>query len=254
VTRAGRGAGYEAVVFDLFGTLVHVDAERLPVHVEGGRSTRSTIPVLLDVCRRHGLTVTGACLWEALGAVRDELRAEAAADVEIPSRHRFRRALALLGADDETAEAVGVLVSRAHLSAIAAAAFVPDAHWRVLDLVSRRARTGIVSNFDDTASAYALLARVGLLQRVDTVVVSEAVGRRKPHPLPLRVALDALGMSADGMVYVGDSYRADVGVARAVGSDVAWIDVDGAGPPGPDRPEYVLDDLPGLVPALGWAP
>jgi FMN phosphatase YigB (HAD superfamily) len=72
--------------------------------------------------------------------------------------------------------------------------------------------------------------------------------------LPLRAALDALGLSAEGMLYVGDSYRADVGVARAVGSDVAWIDVDGAGPPGPDRPEYVLDDLPGLVPALGWEP
>jgi HAD superfamily hydrolase (TIGR01549 family) len=255
MTRApAEPARYAAVVFDLFGTLVHVDAERLPAHVEEGRTIRSTVPVLLDVCGRHGLPVSVASLWGALRDVREELLTEAGPDVEIPSRLRFRRALERLGASEETAETIGVLASRAHMAAIAAAAFVPDAHWAVLDLVSRHARTGIVSNFDDSAAAYALLARLGLLDRVDTVVVSEAVGRRKPHPLPLCAALEALRVPADRTVYVGDSYRADVGVARAVGSDAAWIDLAGAGTPGPDRPEYVLTDLPELVPALGWAP
>jgi putative hydrolase of the HAD superfamily len=101
---------------------------------------------------------------------------------------------------------------------------------------------------------HTLLARLGLLERVDTVVVSEAVGRRKPHPLPLRAALEALRVPAERTVYVGDSYRADVGVARAVGSDAAWIDLAGAGLPGPHRPEYVLAELSELVPALGWSP
>jgi FMN phosphatase YigB (HAD superfamily) len=251
--RVNGPAEYAAVVFDLFGTLVQVDADRLPAHVEDGRTIRSTVPVILDVCARHGVRVSASTLWEALRDVRDEFAAESAPDTEIPSRRRFRRALGRLGADADTAETVGVLASRAHMDAIAAATFVPDAHWPVLETVCRRARTAIVSNFDDTASAYGLLARLGLLAQVQTVVISEAVGRRKPHPLPLRAALDGLRVSADRSVYVGDSYRADVGVARAVGSDAAWIDPDGAGPPGPDQPEYVIAALPDLVAVLGWA-
>src|SRR5207247_647392 len=101
-------APYRGVLFDLFGTLVAFDAGRLPeLEVEGVRH-RTTVGGLAPALAEWVPGVSLAAFARALLAVSDELaRARAVDHLELPSRERFRRALARAGC------APGVLASAA---------------------------------------------------------------------------------------------------------------------------------------------
>jgi len=80
----------------------------------------------------------------------------------------------------------------------------------------------IVSNSDGTVEE--LLATSGVCQigdgqgvRVTAVVDSHVVGFEKPDTRIFQVALDALGVSPDRAVHVGDTAFADIDGARAAG-------------------------------------
>ncbi len=87
----------------------------------------------------------------------------------------------------------------------------PDAH-ELLDAIRRRGlRIGIVSNtFDPPDLLHADLAGDGVAERVDAIVFSSEVGRRKPAPEIYRTALDALGVEPGEALFVGDRVREDV--------------------------------------------
>jgi putative hydrolase of the HAD superfamily len=75
-------------------------------------------------------------------------------------------------------------------------------------------RLAVVSNFDRRLGP--LLEGLGLADRFERVVVSSSAGAAKPSPLPFRIALECLGLSADQVWHVGDSPEDRVG-ARAAG-------------------------------------
>ena len=233
---------YEGVLLDLFGTLVHFDPARLPVVRVGARDVPSTLPALDELLATHAPGVVPAAFRQALGAVSEELARERMQDhVERPSSERFRRALALVGCTGEVSESAGAALARVHHRTLAAATVLPAAHGMLLDDLRRRHhRLAVVSNFDDTAGAYDVLERHGILTRVDAVVVSERVGLRKPHPLMVETALRMLEL-------VGDTFAEDVAAAHAAGIDAAWIDRDGQGvPAAATPPRFVLRTLPEL--------
>jgi len=105
-----------------------------------------------------------------------------------------------------------------------------------------------VSNFDDTGAAWDILVRHGIARHLDTVVISEALGLRKPHPAAARAGLRGLGLEAGEVLLVGDTWGEDVAGAHAAGLDAAWIDTRGGGlPEGALPPRYVLRTLPELA-------
>jgi HAD superfamily hydrolase (TIGR01549 family) len=137
------------------------------------------------------------------------------------------------------------------MAAIADATIFPAEHAALLAALRPRYRIGVVSNFDDTATAYEILVRHGILPQIDTVVVSEALGLRKPHPALVRVGLDAIGVAANEALFVGDTFGEDVAGAHAAGVDAAWIDARGEGAPAAARPaEYTIRTLPELAAIL----
>jgi FMN phosphatase YigB (HAD superfamily) len=239
---------YAAVLLDLFGTLVHFDAARLPVVRIGERDVPSTLPALDELLATHAPGVAPAAFRQALGIVSEELaRARRHDHVECPSSERFRRALARVGCTAEAADAGGAALARAHHRTLAVATVLPGEHRILLDDLRRRHRLAVVSNFDDTAGAYDVLERHGILTRVDAVVVSERVGLRKPHPLMVETALRMLEVRASSGVLVGDTFAEDVAAAHAAGIDAAWIDRDGQGVPATATPpRFVLRALPEL--------
>jgi FMN phosphatase YigB (HAD superfamily) len=244
---------YAGVLLDLFGTLVHFDAARLPVVRIGERDVPSTLPALDELLATHAPGVAPAAFRQALGIVSEELaRARRHDHVECPSSERFRRALARVGCTAGAADAGGAALARAHHRTLAAATVLPAEHRILLDdLRRRRHRLAVVSNFDDTAGAYDVLERHGILTRVDAVVVSERVGLRKPHPLMVETALRMLEVSASAGVLVGDTFAEDVAAAHAAGIDAAWIDRDGQGVPATATPpRFVLRALPELAAVL----
>lgn len=71
----------------------------------------------------------------------------------------------------------------------------------------------VVSNFDQRLIG--ILAGLGIGDAFAAVVVSSAAGAAKPSPIPFRVALDALGLSAAEVWHVGDSPEDVAGAAAA---------------------------------------
>ncbi|MCW5892568.1 MAG: HAD family hydrolase [bacterium] len=245
-------SAYRGVLFDLFGTLVLVDESRLSELTIDGRTTRTTLGDVVPLVQELIPEVAPAALWHALRTVSAEMAASREdTHVEHPSRERFRRALATLGIHGAHGAEVAVALSRAHMRGIAAATVFPPSHAAVLAAARRDGPVGVVSNFDDTATAYEILRRHGILPHLATVVVSEAVGVRKPHPAIVREALRCVGVAASEALFVGDTLGEDVAAAVAAGVDAAWIDRHGRGvPAGTPPPRYVLHALPDLLPVL----
>jgi HAD superfamily hydrolase (TIGR01549 family) len=236
---------YRGVLFDLFGTLIAFDASKLPQLEIDGREVRTTLVQLAPLLERWVPGVGVGEFWRAVVTVSEEMARERADTLcELPSRERFRRTLERVGCDEERQAEAAAVLSRAHMAAINAVTTMPPAHASLLAALRPRYRLGVVSNFDDTATAYEILVRHGILGAVETVVISEAVGLRKPHPALVRVALDALGLAPRDVLFVGDTFADDVGAAHAAGADVAWIDAHQRGvPDGGTTPRYVIRTL-----------
>jgi HAD superfamily hydrolase (TIGR01549 family) len=70
-----------------------------------------------------------------------------------------------------------------------------------------------------------------LRDRLAVTVISEEVGAMKPHPALFAWATRAADVPPETILYVGDSYHADVQGARAAGWQSAWYTADGATAP-----------------------
>jgi len=245
-------ARYQAVLLDLFGTLVVSEPASLSVMEIGGAPVRTTLGALAPLLESYAPGVRLEVFWHALAAVSDEMLHRRARDhVEEPSRERFRRALARVGCDARACGEGGAALARAHHRAIGAATALPESHGALLDELRGSYRLAVVSNFDDTGGAYDILHRHGILGRVDAVVISESLGLRKPHPLLVHTALRLLDVPPDAALLVGDTFAEDVAAAHAAGIDAAWIDREGRGvPAGAVPPRFVLQSLPDLAAVL----
>src|SRR5262249_35151838 len=158
-----------------------------------GRRMRTTVGALGTLLAELVPGTSAEEFLQALATVSDEMaRARAYDHVELPSRERFRRALERVGCDETILAEAAVHLSRAHMARIVDATVLPPAHAALVAELRGRLPLGLVSNFDDTASAYDILRRHRLTEAFDTVVVSEALGLRKPHPGLLRAALRGL--------------------------------------------------------------
>lgn len=91
-------------------------------------------------------------------------------------------------------------------------------HALLETLRGRGLKLGLVSNaFDPPALLHRDLEQLGIAERIDAAVFSSEVGWRKPHPAIFERALEALGVLAERVLFVGDSLAADIGGAAALG-------------------------------------
>jgi putative hydrolase of the HAD superfamily len=100
------------------------------------------------------------------------------------------------------------------------------------DLASRGLALGVVSNSMFGAEVLRWeLARHGLAAPFRLVMSSADYGLRKPHPSLFLTALARLGLPAEGVWFVGDSYANDVLGASGVGMRAVWYNPPGLPPP-----------------------
>ena len=98
----------------------------------------------------------------------------------------------------------------------------PDV-WRVFDdvipaldaLASRDIRLGIISNWDERLRG--LLRGLQLDQYFEAFAISCEVGFPKPSPVIFEQAAAKLGLRADAILHIGDSFEMDIEGARAAG-------------------------------------
>jgi len=211
---------YRAVFFDLCDTLVHFDAERLPLVEIDHRPTRSTAHAIYDAMGASP-PVRFDAFFACLTAVTAEIAAQRDVDCrEVTSQERFRRVLERLGADAGP-EAADRLVL-AHMSRLATALVLPPHHRTVLATLSRTHRLAVVTNFDHAPTVHDVLRRDRLDAFFEVVVISGEVGWRKPHRVMFETALQRLGLCPDEAFFVGDNFDLDVIGATEAGMAAAW--------------------------------
>lgn len=218
---------FDAVLFDLDGTLCHPD--------------RDTEALYAAAFERAGVEPFGdpPSLWAALEGPPDH------DDWPGYIGAGFARLAAQHGRMDvdpiALAEALEAGIDDTAVSLAAEAE-------RALESAADLGPVGILTNGPETRQL-AKLEALGVAHRFDVVVYAADLPRKKPHAAPFERALAGLDVPPERTLYVGNSLEYDVAGAQNAGVPVAWLrgsDED----PGPYDPEYVIDslaDLPAIL-------
>jgi len=243
-----------AVVFDLFDTLVDLHFENIPRTEIDGKPLPPSVPALHEATRTRlaiSLDAFAGALAEIDLAFRDS---HYALDREVPTEQRFEALARRLGVADP--DLPGLLTS-VHMGVFRDQVRVPGHHAPLLaELASLRA-IGLCSNFSHSQTAVSILEDADLARHLDAVVISDAVGLRKPRREIFEVVLARLGVAPEQALHVGDSLRADVVGAAGLGMQTAWITRRVKDPraaleayQGP-APDFTIRDLAELPALLG---
>lgn len=212
------GAGtlrYDAVLFDVFGTLVDYQPDRLRLEYP------STHRLLTSW--GHSLThETFTTAWDRASAAL-ELRAASSFEefTMADAAHAFSLACDLRLPPDHCQELGSTFVSewQQHVRPV-------DGVTDLVADLAPHARLGIVSNTHDAAMVPSILRDMGVANLFEVTVLSVDHGHRKPHPSIYQAALDHLGCRAERVAFVGDSYDADYIGPQRVGMTSYLIDPD----------------------------
>ena len=104
----------------------------------------------------------------------------------------------------------------------------------------------LVSNFYGNIET--ILRDFRLAEFFPRVIESVVVGVRKPDPAIYQLGVDAIGLPAEEVMVVGDSYGKDIVPAKTVGCRAAWFEGPGWAPEEVDRslPDYIITHLSDL--------
>jgi putative hydrolase of the HAD superfamily len=84
-------------------------------------------------------------------------------------------------------------------------------------------RLGLLSNFTHGPAARKILDRVGLTSFFDVVLISGELGYRKPHPRVFHRLIECLEMKGSQILYVGDDPEPDIMGAEQAGIQPVWF-------------------------------
>ena len=91
----------------------------------------------------------------------------------------------------------------------------------IVKRLSKNRPTVLVTNFYGNIPV--VLKEFSLDKYFDTIVESSVVGIRKPDPRLFALGVEALGLPAEDIVVIGDSYRKDIAPARSLGCKAVWL-------------------------------
>ena len=205
------------VIFDLGSTLIDFEADYVSVMPD-------SIAILADYLLEQGLVLGRSEFIETFHqALRDY---HANRDENHIERTTFTILRGVL--DDQGGQNLEDQVLRVGLTAMYA---VSEAYWKpkpamltILDQLSSAGfRLGLLSNAGDEANVQRLIDKVGIRAYFDPILISAALGIRKPDPRPLQMILEHWGLPASEVVMVGDLLEADILGAQRAGMHHIWL-------------------------------
>lgn len=243
---------YQAILFDLFDTLIDIRVEQLPLVTCCGSSHRSTGPLIYQTLQRYYPNISFDQFYRVFFETYQRLDEQRnLTHREILAEERFQQMLIGLGITSPPAVVIEQLVN-VHMEQLFQVMSFPPARRTVLEALRASYRFGIVSNFDHPPTAYRVLGHYSLTGYFDPIIISGEVGWRKPHRGIFLAALDKLGFAPEQILFVGDTPWADIAGARAVGMPVVWVD---RGVTALDKncplPDYIVADVEQLGAVLG---
>lgn len=244
------------VVFDLFDTLVDLRWENLPSE----ETSRGRLPASTREMHAAVVDFSDASFEEFASALVEGARSFAqshfAHDREVSTLERFTDLARRLEVD---APELPERLTRIHMGMLRGQVRTLDHHVEVLASLRAEMKVGLCSNFSHSATALEVLDAGGLREHLDAVVISDAIGIRKPRREIFEETLRRLELSSGEVIHVGDSLRADVAGAQACGISTVWITRRVKDPEGslekhkgahPDHVVTDLSELPGLISRL----
>jgi FMN phosphatase YigB (HAD superfamily) len=87
----------------------------------------------------------------------------------------------------------------------------------VLERISQKYKTALVSNFTDTSFLNKSLQDFGIKKYLDIVITSDLIGWRKPHHKIFEFFLDYMMVQPEEAVFIGDNLEADVKGSKEAG-------------------------------------
>ena len=135
---------------------------------------------------------------------------------------------------------------------------MPGVYETLERLAARGHKLAIISNAGDDANVQRLIDTGNLRRYFDPVVVSAAVGIRKPAPKIFEMVLAQWGLLPGECVMVGDTLDADILGAQLIGLHNVWISSHADRPANrarrgeiiPEREIVALNELPEVLAAM----
>jgi HAD superfamily hydrolase (TIGR01509 family) len=232
------------VLLDAFGTIIHPEP--------GWEQLRNDcLAIVHGSWTGRGIALaTWMAAYERARAEQHERVRDGLREFDFPAR--FARSMRLCGVAEEEASAWGIVAHERYHRFQHALIHAYDAPAPVLAQLKREGyKLALVSNYAHTPVLRDALARLGLVEHFDALVVSADVGYLKPHPRIFEAALEALGVRADEAVMVGNDIPCDVEGAKKSGIRAVWTPYPRASP-APTHPsaDAVLSSLAQLPDVL----
>lgn len=238
----------QGLIFDLGHTLIE-----LPEDPEALR--QEMFAAALKVLHGHGIPVEASAFAGAVERWMDLRYGRWQEDWrEYPLVETFALALGELGYGGLPEERVREVV-RAFLTPQEARwQPFPDTFTTLEELRRRNYRLALLTNSGDADHSWRLIDRFGLRRYFDPIVISAAVGWRKPHPdLFLGIAA-TWALPPSSIVVIGDLLDADIRGAHLAGMRGIWAAMSsGPGPlPSPNhaQPDAIIRSLSEILTVL----
>jgi len=134
-------------------------------------------------------------------------------------------------------------------------AAMPHAHETLAELQQRGLPLAIISNAADEANVQRLIDNHRLRGYFDPIIVSAAVGIRKPNPKIFQPVIEAWRLPPQEIVMIGDTLGADVLGAKNAGLKSVWVTMQADTPYNtahrhtilPDATATSLAELPAIL-------
>ena len=218
-----------SVSFDLFDTLIDFDFSLLPVvEIEGG-SERTTSKVAYDRLYNEGFELPTFfafhVIWQEISKMVWEEREKDVENREISSIDRFRRLSSrFLNLKEEEREKMAKISMEAHMETLLSATVFDDRRLLLLEKIKESGLLlGLLSNFDHSKGAISILEKTRILPFLDVCIISEDEGYRKPRGSVFISLSDKLKLQPSEILFVGDTFEADVIGSKGVGMQSVWL-------------------------------
>jgi HAD superfamily hydrolase (TIGR01549 family) len=242
------------VLFDLGSTLIYSEHD----HQWGAILPRMRQDVLRHL-EAAGYRLDGPAFLDRLAAnIADFDRQRQTDWVEYTTSYLLKKTLDELGAPPPSAQVLADAVQSYYAYSEGLWRTMPGAHETLTTLADAGLRLGIISNAGDDGNVQRLIDNAGLRRHFDPILVSAAVGLRKPNPRIFAMALEVWGLAPAECVMVGDTLGADILGAQMTGLRHVWLTAHAdhaanRGHRGQIVPEAEVAALPELLPLLrGW--
>jgi len=240
---------FEAIIFDLGGTLIHFEGSWPEVMAEAGMELHRSLS-------EAGLDLDQDAFMQEFHTQLETYYVERESDYrEYTTLYVVQKVLQVWGYSD-----VEESVIRGGLQAMYA---VTEGHWHVeqdaaltLETLGEKGyRLGLISNAGDDADVQTLVDNANLRDYFDLIITSAAEGIRKPSQHIFHKMLNYWGIEPAQAAMVGDTLNADILGASKAGLYSIWITRRADTPANqalaaeiiPDATIATLSELPGLL-------